>query len=339
MYVRQIAYFILCAVSLQSSYLVSAAPTNISIDDTYGDSLTFETFVYSPQDHWSVGQSCKNCVAQPDSSQAFNHTWHESTSGIGHNGSTNATVYFRAFGSEWWGNVDMTFYIDGNVVGEYLDLTPTNDLPGPSYEYSTLVWQAEGLPLEEHSFTLVNGQISHNKSLILLDYVKCTTDLEIMPSSSSDPASDTHGSSSKSRAVAIGLSIPACIITVLLAAAYYICKRQHRSLRTLLVLPVLFKRGDRLQSQHTPARYAGSDNVRTVMSIDSSSLSICDSVSQDTTATTPETPVTSSTNQFKAHRMHHLHVAQTPVHASRISECPDPDSTPSAPPSYWHGSD
>ena len=47
------------------------------------DDAAFDTSVgpfYLPSsDWWKQGSECSGCGAQPDSSQTFNHTWHDTT--------------------------------------------------------------------------------------------------------------------------------------------------------------------------------------------------------------------------------------------------------------------
>ena len=49
------------------------------IDDTYGDSVTGALPTYSDTDCWSASP-CSDCTLQPNSSQAYNGTWHDTSS-------------------------------------------------------------------------------------------------------------------------------------------------------------------------------------------------------------------------------------------------------------------
>lgn len=53
---------------------------NVTIDDQNGDPETGRLVVYEPENLWTQGASCTACTIQPDKSQAFDNTWHDSTS-------------------------------------------------------------------------------------------------------------------------------------------------------------------------------------------------------------------------------------------------------------------
>ncbi|EMD35836.1 hypothetical protein CERSUDRAFT_96059 [Gelatoporia subvermispora B] len=200
-----LASIILGAVSLQHFDLALAAVRNISIDDTFGDPVTGEHFVYTPPDFWNVGQDCSSCQAHPDAAQAFGGTWHDASSGFGPGNTRNATVAFNgtslyvycilALDDGALGNVDMTFYIDGNYAGEYYIATPAN-AAALTYKYSALVFHTDNLPPGNHHFTIVDGQMSENKPLILFDYVQYTTYTDAAQESSSIPELVVPSSSS-----------------------------------------------------------------------------------------------------------------------------------------------
>ena len=59
--------------------LVLGTVTYRTIDDTYGDSITQSQVEYT--ENWHLGQSChKECAVHPDEAQAFEGTWHDTTS-------------------------------------------------------------------------------------------------------------------------------------------------------------------------------------------------------------------------------------------------------------------
>ncbi len=64
------------------------------------------------------------------------------------------------------GTSDMSFYIDGKVVGGFWHAPSGNT----SYQYSYPVYSNSSLDPGIHSFTMVGGHIGGVKSLILLDY-------------------------------------------------------------------------------------------------------------------------------------------------------------------------
>ena len=73
----------LCALVLNNLIFsgYSYAQTNITVDDQFGDPVTGQMPVYLPNTAgvWSQGTSCSICLAKPDVSQAFEHTWHDTT--------------------------------------------------------------------------------------------------------------------------------------------------------------------------------------------------------------------------------------------------------------------
>lgn len=77
---------------------------NISIDDFSSDPLTGARISYGLINEiphglsgigWNVGEDCSGCDAQPDPSQVFNRTWHDtSTNFNGNNNIPFASVSF-----------------------------------------------------------------------------------------------------------------------------------------------------------------------------------------------------------------------------------------------------
>lgn len=61
------------------SHCAVARLVNITVDDTNPDPLTGNTFVYSPQNLWNIGNGCASCTAKPNPAQAFDATWHDAT--------------------------------------------------------------------------------------------------------------------------------------------------------------------------------------------------------------------------------------------------------------------
>lgn len=64
---------------LQALSIAAGKAFNITVDDQYGGSMIGEAPVYSPLGVWNQGPQCTGCFIQPDPSQAFNGTWHDST--------------------------------------------------------------------------------------------------------------------------------------------------------------------------------------------------------------------------------------------------------------------
>lgn len=53
-----------------------AIGVNHIIDDCYGDGYNIMP-EYSPSHVWNQGPGCTRCAFQPNSTQAYSHTWHE----------------------------------------------------------------------------------------------------------------------------------------------------------------------------------------------------------------------------------------------------------------------
>lgn len=56
-----------------------AGLVNVTIDDTSGDENTGALPVYIPLEDWTAEPGCTQCVVKPDPTQAFNHTWHDTS--------------------------------------------------------------------------------------------------------------------------------------------------------------------------------------------------------------------------------------------------------------------
>ncbi|EMD41434.1 hypothetical protein CERSUDRAFT_89999 [Gelatoporia subvermispora B] len=188
------AVFLLCLT--RCTVPVAATPYNISIDDTMGDPFTGEQWSYYPSDAWNVGQDCNGCTAHPDPIGTYLGTWHDSTfypqTGISPDPDvpTTATIVFNGTALYVYciiahssvspdGNTDMTFMIDNHIVGGYM-VPPTGQT---AYDYNVLVYSNDTLPLGFHTFTLINGHVNGNKSLVLLDRAIAKIDDVVSPSS------------------------------------------------------------------------------------------------------------------------------------------------------------
>lgn len=59
-----------------------SASTNTTVDDQANDTA----LIYAPTSAdavWHLGPQCMGCASHPDPDQAFNHTWHDSTTTAG----------------------------------------------------------------------------------------------------------------------------------------------------------------------------------------------------------------------------------------------------------------
>jgi hypothetical protein len=72
--------------------LVRAGAQNITIDDENGDAKTGAQPMYQPKTSWSLGSACSNCWAKPNSTNAIDGTWHDTTAY--NNTPSNVTVQF-----------------------------------------------------------------------------------------------------------------------------------------------------------------------------------------------------------------------------------------------------
>lgn len=194
--------FILSFIISRSFPFAFAALQNITIDDTYGDPVTGAQFSYSPANQWSAQPGCSDCEAQPNANDAYNHTWHDtsflptespaplnaSITFTGNNVPTNELFldidFFTLFtGSAVYvycivshssanpdGYTDLRFMIDGEIDGPFI-MSPNGM---DTYTYNYAVYTNDQLSMAEHTLTIINGDMSRSKSLILLDYVVYT---------------------------------------------------------------------------------------------------------------------------------------------------------------------
>ncbi|KAI0737188.1 hypothetical protein C8Q80DRAFT_1115445 [Daedaleopsis nitida] len=171
---------LLSLLTLISAPLASMALTNITVDDTLGNSEQNLQIVYQPEGAWSPGQACADCEAHVDTSKVLDGTWHDVTyladnppaiplsANLTFNG-VAIYVYCIVTRSPTnpFGNSDMTFYLDGEPVGVFQQM-PNED---PSYEYSVPVYVNTSISAGNHTFALVNGRKGGLTALALLDYI------------------------------------------------------------------------------------------------------------------------------------------------------------------------
>ena len=70
-----------------------AASDDVFVDDDGVDPVTGSSILYTPKGAWNTGQNCTICLAEPDSTLAFMHTWHDGTFTPG-SPTLNATFQF-----------------------------------------------------------------------------------------------------------------------------------------------------------------------------------------------------------------------------------------------------
>jgi hypothetical protein len=66
----------------------------------------------------------------------------------------------------------MTFFIDGEIVGTFVQAPTPGSLPG--YQYHVPVYANHSMPATHHTFTLQNGHTGGQGSLVLLDSIMYT---------------------------------------------------------------------------------------------------------------------------------------------------------------------
>ncbi|KAI0809263.1 hypothetical protein BC629DRAFT_1106608 [Irpex lacteus] len=251
-----IEFLIFALVLLSSTSCSWAVRVNITVDDSEsGNGLP--SIIYSPPGAWNIGNNCSACTAKPAASDAHGGTWHDAT--FPANGSqkdlTQATLVFN--GSAIYvfciiansvasptGTSDMSFYIDGKVVGGFWHAPSGNT----SYQYSYPVYSNSSLSPGIHSFTMVGGHIGGVKSLILLDYIVYSQDVAPPPLSSS-PKSDAAspptsasfsgptqlqetGNGNHTRTAAIAAAVPSCLLALAAIVAGIVWYRRRKRHQT-----------------------------------------------------------------------------------------------------------
>ncbi|KAI0809265.1 hypothetical protein BC629DRAFT_1106622 [Irpex lacteus] len=153
---------------------VAADRANVTVDDSSSD------IVYAPLSGWNVENDCNGCTAHPDPSLTHGGTWHDTS--FPPNGTaqdlrtaslefTGSALYVFCIISQSidhpFGTSDMTFSIDGNVVGHYTSV-PSGD---KTYDYNVPVYANDSVGSGSHSFTVTNGTPGGPETLLLLDYI------------------------------------------------------------------------------------------------------------------------------------------------------------------------
>ncbi|KAF8988773.1 hypothetical protein BDQ17DRAFT_1257471 [Cyathus striatus] len=152
--------------------------TNVTVDDSGIDPITGQWIIYS-NGVWNQGP-CPSCAAQPDKAHMYNMTWHDGSVRVSNaTGPVIATFSFNGSAIyifcaialvKYWGISNMTFSIDGEVVGSY-----ERNIDGTAYEYeyNVLVYSNTTLSPRPHQFTLQNGDFGYSGSMsfTIFDYL------------------------------------------------------------------------------------------------------------------------------------------------------------------------
>ncbi|EJD00595.1 uncharacterized protein FOMMEDRAFT_159343 [Fomitiporia mediterranea MF3/22] len=248
----------------------SAATSNVTIDDAFGNPNTGGHILYFPSTSWQRGDGCTTCAAKPPAGTgAYRGTWHEAlfepantSTPNSNNGKiisasatfTGTAVYVNCIltGSTANpnGNTDLTFFLDGNQAGTFRQ-NPNGDT---TYRLQT-VFAAAGLSDAQHTIRLETGNAGQ-EALVLLDSIIYTSQDDSVetttisgwtrgvniPPSISPPAetvtgsSNSGGSGSKTNVGVIVGPIFA-VITIGVLVSIWICLRKRPRSRILVSEP------------------------------------------------------------------------------------------------------
>ncbi|KAK7468602.1 hypothetical protein VKT23_003106 [Stygiomarasmius scandens] len=234
---------------------ISAVLVNRTIDDTLPDS-TGASITYLPDGAWNDGTSCRRCTAKPDSGQMSSGTWHDGTfnSKPGSNGFPNqvlnASTIFNGTSVYVFcalsrpkaspsGNSDMTFYIDGQLVGTFSKLAPGGD----GFDYNVPVYVNESLSPGFHKLVLQNGHVNGPSSLVILDRMVYSFDngTETGSSATASPTggpSSQSGSSPSNTGLIVGSVVAVSVVATLLGVCFLMRRRRLRNIVQGLLPPV-----------------------------------------------------------------------------------------------------
>ncbi|KAH9930967.1 uncharacterized protein B0H18DRAFT_872741 [Fomitopsis serialis] len=158
-----------------------------TIDDTYGDSVTGATPVYSNEDCWNEGPGCSACTFQPNTSEAHNGTWHDTTSNVCNNQDVSSpsthSVNFSFTGTAltvycimvsqgpvaWLTN--LSFTLDGEISNTAFSPSPVASTYG--FQYNVNVFSKSALSNEQHTFAM-SAIAGSSASVLLFDYAEYT---------------------------------------------------------------------------------------------------------------------------------------------------------------------
>ncbi|KAH0826889.1 hypothetical protein J3R83DRAFT_4435, partial [Lanmaoa asiatica] len=174
---------------------------NVTVDDAVLTGAVVPQYLPS-NSAWNIGNNCSVCRVQPDPSEAYNGTWHDTTFSPG-------TAVSQAVEFTFTGNAlyiffilantvpnastltDINFYMDAVAVGTFVHTPSTST----DFQYNAPVYVNESLAFGQHSITIqpVN---SGNAVIMLFDYLVYTTDTNSTTTSSSVSSSASATSSS-----------------------------------------------------------------------------------------------------------------------------------------------
>ncbi|KAF8875770.1 hypothetical protein BD779DRAFT_1449859 [Infundibulicybe gibba] len=155
------------------------APSNRTIDDTNGDSVTGVRPVYLPAGPWGDA-SCGGCAIQPDPNRAFQRTWtaatfHPELESISINFEFQGTavyVFFINANTQATGVTTLTecdFYIDGFHSSSYRHAPTTST----ELDYNVLAFSLTGLVNSDHQINIVTANKNYS-TFLNFDYAMYT---------------------------------------------------------------------------------------------------------------------------------------------------------------------
>ena len=169
---------------------VAGPPTNRTIDDEKGDSVSGLKPEYSPPGSWQQGSTCTACFVHLDPSQAFDSSWHDST--FHPNTQVPPTITLRFNGTAVYvynalANsvpladtlTNLTFTLDGATVGTFVHEPTSSTL----FDYNILVFKDQSLKNMEHEL-VIQATGDTRAALTLFDYVVYTFVDDSLPTSS-----------------------------------------------------------------------------------------------------------------------------------------------------------
>ena len=194
---RHASFSRLIVCALLATACAAALPTNRTIDDEEGDSVTGLMPQYFPPNGWNVGATCAGCLVHLDPSQTFDGTWHDTTYSPKDLESPSITLRFNGTAVYVYNVLantvpltdtltNISFTLDGTEVGTFVH-EPT---ASTEFDYDIPVYSNPEIPNMEHELVIQAVECGR-PVLILFDYIVYT----FMEDSSASSASSSSASS------------------------------------------------------------------------------------------------------------------------------------------------
>ncbi|PSS37785.1 hypothetical protein PHLCEN_2v386 [Hermanssonia centrifuga] len=129
--------------------------------------------------------------------------------------------------------MDIFFYIDHHIVGNFKDSPAANPDGSIVYDYNVMLYANASISQPgSHNFTLRNGQTHGSSSLILFDYIIYTSDVADQTSSNTPALAETpaftgHTISKHTRTIIIASAIVGGVFTIILLAIIFVLYRSR----------------------------------------------------------------------------------------------------------------